>query len=75
MKSEADSPKSTDDKKEANANIIRFDLCLAASFPTDAPRELWLDHAIVHETSESYQGAVIRSRYQYVNAFQADENY
>ena len=52
-------PEVDDDKKEANANIIRFDLCLAASFPTDAPRELWLDHAIVHETSESYQDAVI----------------
>jgi hypothetical protein len=69
-------PEVDDDKKEANANIIRFDLCLAASFPTDAPRELWLDHAIIHETSESYQDAVIvhrSSRYQYVNAFQANE--
>jgi len=25
----------------------------------DAPRELWLDHAVVHETSESYQNHVI----------------
>jgi hypothetical protein len=52
-------PPVDEDKKEANANIIRFDLCLAASFPTDSPRELWLDHAVVHETSESYQEAVI----------------
>ena len=52
-------PAVDEDKKEANANIIRFDLCLAASFPVDSPRELWLDHAIVHETSDSYQEAVI----------------
>jgi hypothetical protein len=45
-------------KKESN-NTIRFDLCLAGSFPFDAPRELWLDHAIVHETSESYQDHVL----------------
>src|SRR5579862_6050791 len=30
-----------------------------ATFPTDAPRQIYLDHAIVHETSESYQEAVI----------------
>jgi len=40
-------PPVDEDKKEANANVIRFDLSLAASFPADAPRELWLDHAIV----------------------------
>ena len=46
--------------KEANYyNTIRFDLCLGAPFPTDAPRQLYLDHAIVHETSESYQEAMI----------------
>ena len=28
-------------------------------FPADAPRELWLDHVIVHESSLSYQEAVI----------------
>ena len=52
-------PAIDEDKKEANANIIRFDLSLAGSFPVDAPRELWLDHVIVHETFESYQDAVI----------------
>ena len=45
-------------KTETN-NIIRFDLCMAAPFPTDLPRQLWMDHAIVHESSESYQEAVI----------------
>src|SRR5438445_12696143 len=46
--------------KEANYyNTIRFDLCLGAPFPTDSPRHLYLDHAIVHETSESYQESVI----------------
>jgi len=44
--------------KEANYyNTIRFDLCLGAPFPTDAPRQLYLDHAIVHETSESQEAS------------------
>ena len=33
--------------------VIRFDLCLRGTQPTDAPRSLYLDHAIVHETSDS----------------------
>ena len=46
--------------KEANYyNTIRFDLCLGASFPADSPRQFYLDHVIVHETSESYQDAMI----------------
>ena len=40
--------------------VIRFDLCLPGTQPADAPRELWLDHAIVHETSTSYQAPVLR---------------
>jgi hypothetical protein len=52
-------PESDESKIEANNNTIRFDLCMAASFPVDWPRELWLDHAIVHETSESYQESVL----------------
>jgi hypothetical protein len=50
------------DEKVAEGNFyntIRFDLCLGAPFPTDAPRHLYLDHAIVHETSESYQESMI----------------
>lgn len=46
------------DEKELNG-VIRFDLCLAASFPVQLPRELWIDHAIVQETSKSYQDDVI----------------
>ena len=40
--------------------VIRFDLCLTGTQPTDAPRALYLDHAIVHETSDSYQVRVLR---------------
>jgi len=51
-------PKLDESKAESN-NTIRFDLCMGAPFPTDAPRQLWLDHAIVHECSDSYQESVI----------------
>ena len=58
--------------KEANYyNTIRFDLCLGASFPTDAPRQLYLDHAIVHETSESYQEAMMRASRGWLDAISA----
>ena len=40
-------------------NTIRFDLRMAAPFPLDLPRELWLDHAIVHETAGSYRESVL----------------
>ena len=33
--------------------VIRFDLCLPGTKPADAPRQLWLDHASGHETSDS----------------------
>ena len=39
--------------------VIRFDLCLPGAQPAEAPRQLWLDHAIVHETSDSYRAAVL----------------
>ena len=42
------------------SGVIRFDLCLPGAQPADAPRELWLDHAIVHETSDSYRSAVLK---------------
>jgi hypothetical protein len=51
-------PPVTEGKKESQ-NIIRFDMCLAAPFPYDAPRQLWLDHVIVQETTTSYQDDVI----------------
>jgi hypothetical protein len=47
-----------DDQSEGKGTI-RFDLSLASMFPADTPRELWLDHAIVHETSTSYQDEVL----------------
>lgn len=52
-------PKVDESKEEASHNTIRFDLCMAAPFPADMPRELWLDHAIVQETADSYQESVI----------------
>jgi len=48
-----------DEEKKESQNLIRFDLCLGAPFPYDAPQQLWLDHGIVQETAESYQDAVI----------------
>src|SRR5690242_20034082 len=42
-----------------NQGVVRFDLCLPGNLPEDSPRELWLDHAIVHETSASYQERVL----------------
>ena len=52
-------PVVAEEKKDFVNTTIRFDLCLAASFPADYPLELWLDHAIVQETSDSYQEQVI----------------
>ena len=51
-------PTVSEEKKESQ-NTIRFDMCLAAPFPYDAPRQLWLDHVIVQETTTSYQDDVI----------------
>ena len=51
-------PTVSEEKKESQ-NTIRFDVCLAAPFPYDAPRQLWLDHVIVQETTTSYQDDVI----------------
>jgi hypothetical protein len=51
-------PKLDDEQIEYN-NTIRFDLCLSAPFPFDSPQQLWLDHGIVHETSESYQASML----------------
>jgi hypothetical protein len=48
-----------DDEKKESQNTIRFDLCLGAPFPIDAPRQLWLDHVIVQETATSYQDDVV----------------
>jgi hypothetical protein len=50
-----------DEEKKASQNVIRFDLCLGAPFPINAPRQMWLDHVIVQETADSYQEAVIAS--------------
>ena len=40
--------------EEENNGIIRFDLKLPRATPIDRPRELWIDHAIVQETSPTY---------------------
>jgi hypothetical protein len=49
----------SDEKEREGLSIIRFDLCLAGTTPYDAPKELWMDHAIVQETSQSYQAEMI----------------
>ena len=51
-------PELKDDAKAAN-NTLRFDLCMAAPYPITLPKELWLDHAIVHETCDSYRDHII----------------
>ena len=40
---------------DENNGVIRFDLKLPAYGPRDCPRELWLDHVIVQETSPTYR--------------------
>ena len=47
------------EKEKEGLSIIRFDLCLAGTVPYDAPKELWMDHAIVQETAQSYQAEMI----------------
>ena len=51
-------PKLDEGQIEYN-NTIRFDLRLSAPFPFDSPQQLWIDHGIVHETSESYQESMV----------------
>jgi hypothetical protein len=47
-------------KEKDGLKIIRFDLCLASNVSIDAPKELWMDHAIVQETaSSSYQDDMV----------------
>jgi hypothetical protein len=46
-------------KEKDGLKIIRFDLCLASNVPIDAPKELWMDHAIVQETASSYQDDMV----------------
>jgi hypothetical protein len=48
-------PEPVASQKDENNAIIRFDLKLPAYGPRDCPRELWLDHAIVQETSPTYR--------------------
>ena len=40
-------------------SMVRFDLKLVTGAP-DRPKELWVDHAIVHETGTTYAGEVLR---------------
>ena len=35
-------------------NMVRFDMRFPLTKPEDNPREIWFDHAIVHESSSSY---------------------
>jgi hypothetical protein len=41
-------------------SVVRFDLKFSAGTPTDCPRELWFDHAIVNETSITYADNTLR---------------
>ena len=48
-----------ENKEKEGLKIIRFDLCFASPTPVDSPKELWMDHAIVHETANTYQDEMI----------------
>ena len=41
-------------------NVVRFDLRFPLTKPEDRPKEIWFDHAIVHESSASYVDAVLK---------------
>src|SRR6185312_16720342 len=44
---------------DTNASI-RYDLKFPAGGPPDFPFEMWFDHAIVHETSQTYAEDLLR---------------
>ena len=46
--------------EEDNNGIIWFDLKLPLITPPDCPRKLWIDHAIVQETSPTYAAATVK---------------
>jgi hypothetical protein len=52
-------PPPVEEKDDGNG-VIRFDLKFPTSNPMDCPRELWFDHAIVHETSPTYAEDTLR---------------
>jgi hypothetical protein len=58
-KAEEKKEEEDDEKEKEGLSIIRFDLCLAGTTPYDAPKELWMDHAIVQETAQSYQADML----------------
>lgn len=47
-------------KDEDKNNTVRFDLRFPTLLPVDSPRELWIDHAIVQETSATYALDVLK---------------
>jgi hypothetical protein len=53
-------PKPSVGGEEDNNGIVRFDMKFPAEGPLDCPRELWFDHAIVHETSPTYAQDTLR---------------
>jgi hypothetical protein len=52
-------PKPPASKEDTNLTI-RFDLRFPADGPGECARELWFDHAIVHETSSTYAEETLR---------------
>jgi hypothetical protein len=46
--------------EEDNHGVVRLDMKLPTSQPLGCPIEFWLDHAIVHETSSSYEAETLR---------------
>ena len=54
-------PATVFDKKDpATPSVVRFDLKLSAATPSDCPRQVICDHAIVHETSPTYAENVLK---------------
>ena len=56
LREEFPAPPATEDGN----NTIHFDLRLPLSKPVDHPREIWLDHAVVNESSNSYAKDVLK---------------
>ena len=46
--------------EEDNNGCLRFDMRFPSVKPIDRPKEIWFDHAIVQETSQSYAADVLK---------------
>ena len=57
---ELDFPSPSVAGEEDNNGFLRFDMRFPSVKPIDRPKEIWFDHAIVQETSQSYAADVLK---------------